>query len=1122
MNNLFTKLVSAVLCLTLLISMPAITCFAATDTGTGTGGTTDNLPSVEPLSTAYTQEDYINSGVVMKVGSDNMLYQGKKQAIFTSDSGNSFGKPIKYEDTVYIPLAVAAGFAGAELTVQENGAFNITLGDASYLITLLNTRVSAGGGAVELDFMPICNSSDDGIDFYPLIALSDLNKLFPEVSVFYDPMGLIILTEHPVSLDSSSSSDLNYMLELMRSFVFNFLSAEEYYDKINKNTDGFTHPYIFADQEQFDFINDVYEGRITDDTYREWLVDKIEYIDKRYFTLYTTLPDKPAITDDPDDYDFTVKPEQYQYLAFELTNSLDCGISNGKWVTYTDFDYGQFPVIVEGLASQPEGYRGKHWNGGYEWSSGRCDDSRAYADTIQELALAYQITREDKYAILAWEMTESLIKWDHWAQGHFLNCASTASAMGCAYDWLYNVWHEMGYDTNKLAQAIYEKCVFYGYIISLDLATHKYCEYFDEDVVKSDCYGTTEYNRLEINWNAVCTSGLAVGMLSIIGAEDKTGRDKLDTGTAIDFTTTKGHGVILGGKDPITKKAHTHTEGMNILYWLLESNLYSLSYYGLKQYAPDGSFIEGPGYWSYATNNLALMLWAIDSATGNDQGWCDFWGIDQTFYFAVQTEYPSSSNASGYTYWAFHDSSYAAQTTSMFFFAADMLDDDGLAAIRLQQLENGKGLSTYDILGYKENYLSLDTDSTSLSRNYQMLSISGITSRSSWDKGCIFTGLIGGRNNDTAHGQTDSGSFTYASDNYTWFVDLGADNYDVYKYFGNNNYERHTYYRNSAEGANTLCLTSKQDTLRAGQKHTGGYYLMRDLYQSSDNGMVAIQDGTTAFDPYANYAYRGLLFTNDRSTVVIQDQVSFKQAESVYWIAHTEVTRKNITISDDGRVAYLKASSGNRFLRVSIVSPDSTLKFSLKDAGINDYLLDTVHRPGYSEGKGCESEYSREGYTRLVIEAQNTLSFNCAVVIENVDRVFSTETIGYSWDDMMDWDADRVYKENAPVTDKPEPTPPAEESGISMSTISYSGYAASEMMRKNTALGAKMPEFFKALCDVFAALEVYTPESFANKSAIKDGYDNYLKAKAYWDSYIASVNRTAKTCHSITKSITGA
>ncbi len=1130
MRKFLGKIICLALILSVLVSVFSVIGLAVSyDTGKSDADTEAELPSAEPTAANSTTKGYINSGIVMKVGSSFMLSYGSRTPIFEDGSGEPFGKPIKLDGTVYVPLAVASGYATPSCAPQplDNGlSFKLSTAVGNVILTVLKDTAATPSGEVRLSAPVIYGTSEHSVDCYPLIALDDVSLLFPDIKIFYDPMGLIIFTKTAIELDRNSSTDLSYMLELMRKFVFDFITGENFYDRVKKNTDDFSHPYIYANQEQFDFINDIYKGEKTDETYRGWIDTIIKSVDGLY-SKFTTLPDKPAITADPNDFDFTKKPDYYEHLAFEITNPLDNGIQDGEWIKNLDFDYGQFPVVKNGLSEQPLGYRGKHWNGGYEYSSGRCDDSASYAENIRMLALGYQITRDEKYAVLAYELTLSLMKWDHWAQGHFLNCASTAEAIGCTYDWLYNIWVELGYDTNAVAQAIYEKCVFYGYIVSLDLATHEYCEYFDEDVIpETNSYGTTEYNRLSINWNAVCTSGLVTGMLAIIGAEDKAGNDKL-IGTKIDFTTTKGHGIIQGGKDPVNNSAHTHYEGMNILYWLIESNLYTLALRGLAQYAPDGSFIEGPGYWSYATNNLTEMLWAIDTAVGDDLGWHEFWGIDMTYYFAVNIEYPAHTRASGFQYWNFHDCSPSVMSTSMFFYAAQMLDDPALAAIRIDHLNAGKGLSIFDILGYKEDYLSLNLDDYALSKDYTMLSCNGAVSRSAWENGCIFVGMMGNKNGDTAHGQVDSGNFTYASLGYTWFVDLGSDNYDVYKYFSNSanlSYnQRHYYYRNGAEGANTVAITSRPDDIPYGQAWSGGGYLVHDKQASSENGSVTILESTSVFGSYASSYKRGMLFTNDRTTAVIQDELTFKSAESIAWIAHTEVSAKNIKISADGKTAILQhqIDSNMRYLRASIVTDGpSTLKFEVMTPGLNkdgsDFLLEKTHRPGWSLSMGGEDETSRKKYSRLVIKAENVTSFNCAVVIEEVSDIADPTPVGYSWDDMMTWDVNKVYK-----TTQPEAPAPSEEDEITLDDLVTYTKEAVKLFEGKYAFVNRTAQFFKTLCSAYAVLEKYPPESFANRDVFNRAYADYLKMMKVYDTYLDFANGTGSIISETMKGLIG-
>lgn len=1034
-KNKFIKFVSAFIICVIIFSLLSSVSFAAyVEKEDNTEGE-KAYPTVDSLSVTSAVQSAIERGLVMKTGSNYMLYKNSRQPIFTADDGTAFGKPIKYEGAVYIPLAAVAGFAGSEITPKGDGiSFNISGASGNFSITVLKEDVATGGGVITLSKKPIFAPAEKSDDLYPLIAYDDINKLFPDLCLFYDAMGLIIITDSEVSLDRTNSNDIYYMTTLMQSFVFTFASGEEFYGMVKDNTDNFTHPYLMANQEQFDFIHSVYKDEVKDATYKAWIDTLIKEYEE-IFTEYTTLPGNPAITENPDDFDFTKKPDYYEYLAFEITNPLDCGIEKGEWIQNRSFDYGQFPVIVDGKSQQPLGYVGKNWIGGYDYGSSRCDYPANYSEEIRKLALAYQITREEKYATLAYEMTSSLIKWDHWGQSHFLDCATTASCIGVTYDWCYNIWRELGYDTNKVAQAIYEKAVFYGYIVSLDLASQKWCEYFDEDpsVIDRGFQGTVFYLDEKYNWNAVCTSGLVIGMLAIIGAEDTNGIDASDTGTEVDYTLTNGHGIIEGGKDPITFASHTHYEGLNILYWLIEKNTYTLAKHGLIEYAPDGSFVEGPGYWGYATNNLVRMIWAIETAVGDDLGWQDFWGIDQTFYYTVFIEYPTTQSENGYQYWNYHDSWPAYMDTSMFLYAADMLEDEALAALRLQQIENGKPLSLWDLLGYKKEYLTLNAEDITLQKDYIMLAMNGVTTRSSWENGCIFTGLIGNMNGDTPHGQIDAGAFTYASSGYAWFVDTGADNYDAYGYFVSSVNQqinkRHNYYRNNAEGANTVCITSQPDEVPYGQAYAGGGYLMLDYHQSSENGSVTLLNNSNVFSSstYGSYTssfYRGLMLTNNRRTTVIQDQIVFKQAQSIAWVAHTEVARSNIIISDDGRTAYLLQNIDGTLhcLRVALLSDDLSLKFEVMRAGVSetkgengeiissDFLLEKTYRPGYSESMGGAKEYSRSTYSRLVIKAEGILKFNCAVVIEEVGSVNTAQAVGYTWTDLFSWNSDRIYK----------------------------------------------------------------------------------------------------------------
>ena len=49
----------------------------------------------------------------------------------------------------------------------------------------------------------------------------------------------------------------------------------------------------------------------------------------------------------------------------------------------------------------------------------------------------------------------------------------------------------------------------------------------------------------------------------------------------------------------------------------------------MNQYAPDGGWAEGPGYWTYATHYTVCLLAALQTALGTDHGLSQTPGFDK-------------------------------------------------------------------------------------------------------------------------------------------------------------------------------------------------------------------------------------------------------------------------------------------------------------------------------------------------------------------------------------------------------------------------------------------------------------------------------------------------------------
>ncbi len=514
------------------------------------------------------------------------------------------------------------------------------------------------------------------------------------------------------------------------------------------------------------------------------------------------------------------------------------------------------------------------------------------------LAIAYQFTREVKYAKLAYLILKEMIRIPHWGPGHFLNTSISTYNFCFTYDWLYNIWCELGYDLTYIYYAIYS----HGVLQSFNSVIFDKCDH------PATCGGTGWRFKLKPdNWNAVCNMG------SIVGAAM----------------------LICDGKSGYV------TDGiLDICAEQIGASLSSLLQDGLvlKQYATDGSYVESNSYWSYGTSSLFKTIGALHSLLGTDLGIHYSYGLDKTCYFAINTE------SAEYVGWNYHDGSLGQQGTGIFYLFAYISGDRNLYALRREQLRRGKISVLFDIL-YDPDLLGEEVPALqAMPLDYLMESIDGFTVRSGWERGSIYAGILGGKNPiGASHQQIDAGCFVYHNHGHLWFTDLGSDNYNLPGgYFGNNNL-----FRRNAEGNNTLFLTS----LPHGQALNSNSPITE--WKSSDAASYAIIDTTAAYGEKAVNATRGMLLTADRKTWVLRDEAEFKEAEDAFWVANFESAQIKCEIAEDGKSCKMSYEDGAS-INVYLFS-DADVKF--ETISCYDFLLkDTQPKV---EGEYPRENYSR-------------------------------------------------------------------------------------------------------------------------------------------------------------------
>ena len=960
-------------------------------------------------------EQTINEALCLKVGVNSALIKNTKTSIA------NYCTPTIVDGNVMIPLSLVLDFIGYPY-YQHGESYDITTGTSATYITIGSDTVNVDGTRLDLSVAPGYLTNASGAQV-PVIAATDVPTIFPGWQVVYDEMGLVIIHSGEASETGEAlitrDTDLEMMLATMKKFVFDMVTVDEngkafeevddsYIATGNKviadaKEKGAAHPYIYANQEKFDSLKTIYTStESADETAKGYLATIVSEAD----AIYT------------------------EYAKLEAETGTYAGIAEGK-------------TPVNAYADTIDGYS----------SAGTLDAIESYSEMLVKLAFAYQVTASENYARLAYDLSVALGEWLHWGPGYMINCATATGNFAVAFDWLYNFYlAEYGQDAvDNLASILYNKGVKHGY----NSSKGNNCE-FARVQGEGDVYTT-----LNTSWNAVCSSGMIIGALALVG----------------------------------------YDEYSEASAYLIGNNMQNLIANGLDQYAPDGSYAESALMWADATNGFVKLIMALESATGSTYGFKDTWGLNETFYFACYIEDSDGK------IWNYHEGGADGKIgviegidTQMFNYAGVFLNDSTLIAIRKNQLEKGKAVTIFDMLFYPSDEMD---EQQELQLDYSMTGIHAFVSRSDWDNGALYTGIMGGAN-DVYGGQLDSGNFIYRNKGVTWFMDLGSDNEEIYSY--NGAYRNH-HYRHNAEGQNVILITSAQDALPYGQDKAGNGKITSTY--SNQYGSYAILNNKTAYANSVTYANRGLLVTNNRQTVVVQDEISFPKFQDITWVAHTA---SQIVVDPSGQVAYLidtDASGAQIILRATIVSSAS---YSFKVESATSNLLSATYKNSDYKANGGILPYDRTGIQRLVINAKNAITFNVAVVFEIVETQTNVEPVGYSWSFMSDWepvedstiDTEVVVNRDAPVRND---------------IINEVGFI-DLFFEKKIAFTTALNDFYKSLTQVAYTLKTFKPEDLEGDLIIQS-YDAYVDYLGDYENFAKKINASIEKANNAAMRLSG-
>ena len=369
------------------------------------------------------------------------------------------------------------------------------------------------------------------------------------------------------------------------------------------------------------------------------------------------------------------------------------------------------------------------------------------------------------------------------------------------------------------------------------------------------------WQRAETNWNQVCLGGLTLGALAVADHEPALARQIL---------------ALARERIPL----------------------------GLRPYAPDGVYPEGPSYWSYGTTYSAVTVAALETALGTD------WGITSAPGFTASAgAYAQMIAPTGLAY-NFADGGEGAglQPTLMWF--ARRLNDPGLMSVFTRQLAALIAGTPTPNSGESARFMTIaalwwtDADAVRQTPKLPLAWVGyGVNPvavfRSAWnDPNAAYLALKGG-SASLNHAHMDVGSFVYEADGVRWADDLGMQNYHSLESKGialwgrTQDAERWTVFRLNNRSHNTLTIDDQLHRVEGTAEITS--------FSREPGNAHAVVNLTPAFAGQAERVQRTFRWPGDRSVRIDDELAGVRPGAGIRWAM---VTRAKISV--DGARATLE------------------------------------------------------------------------------------------------------------------------------------------------------------------------------------------------------------------------
>ncbi|MBQ4515591.1 MAG: discoidin domain-containing protein [Clostridia bacterium] len=546
--------------------------------------------------------------------------------------------------------------------------------------------------------------------------------------------------------------------------------------------------------------------------------------------------------------------------------------------------------------------------------------SRKALSYISSLSFAYLVTGEEKYAQGATDimMNVCCVNFPDWNPYHWLDVAEMTAAVAIGYDWCYDYLSD------------YQKM-----IIRTGIASKGLNPGLDEINLKPGIVHSSGYwadntsDNYPSNWVSVCSGGLILGALAI---GDESEEESALAGEIVSRCIE------------------------------MEKDL-------LAKFAPDGAWVEGPGYWRYAYQYFSYTISSLKTALGTNYGLTKSPGLHKGAYFMTGVNGAVAN-------FDLANTEYTALDTPQLMWLSHEFDDAALAKYRTWFLdEYHYRASLYDIIWYNPEYLKspggIPTETNT--REFAIAS-----TRSGFGEEEFYVAFHGADDGGGRVVDMDAGTYLVDLFGHRWVMDSGSEGATYTSYAG---VGLRDYYRMRAEGHNTIVLNPSY-------YEDQNFYALKDIdrFEHNDRYTIMASDFTNVYEFKGAKSFkRGVMVDKVSMTTTVQDELKLSVPSDFYSFIHVGGT---IEIASDGRSAVI--TQGANKMQVQLVG-DSSLKFEK----MNAVPLETSPKP-YS----ATDDSAR---WKLMIHSKDVTETKYAVVISPLCGKESTVVSNYTMSDIDSW-----------------------------------------------------------------------------------------------------------------------